>query len=83
MSEESQGVEVETGNDPVNDRFSPSSERPHTSESVGRPKSTSSSEIVFEARKKKRKTPTIPSDDGDGHDVTFTVTIAMAVPTGM
>ena len=86
MAEQSQGPAGEPeGTQPSNADIPAtaktfSADRVQTPES-GRPKSTASSDIVFEARKKKRKgTPTSSSEDG--HDVTFTVTIAMAVPTG-
>ena len=45
------------------------------------PKSgTSSREVTFEAKGKKKKKDSPPPD---GHHVTFTVTIAKAIPTGM
>ncbi|KAK6176744.1 hypothetical protein SNE40_014985 [Patella caerulea] len=43
----------------------------------GRPKSTSSGDLMFEAKRKKKKAPTDP----DAYDVTFVVTIAMAIPS--
>lgn len=56
-----------------------SGSRPQSQISTGRAKSSLSGDIVFEAKKKKKKSET--SGD-DAHTVTFTVSIAMAVPTG-
>ena len=73
-------MDAEPGTDATG-RTTPGTDRAFTPESAGRPKSTASSEIVFEAKRRKRKgTPSTQPDDG--HEVTFTVTIAMAVPTG-
>lgn len=43
-----------------------------------RPKSSSSGEIMFEAKRRRRKVASGPN----AHTVTFTVNIAMAIPTG-
>ena len=55
-----------------------SSPRPKSTDS--RPKSSSSGEVTFEAKSKKKK------KGGEvlleGHQVTFTVTISVAIPTG-
>ena len=56
------------------------SSRPHSSQSSARAKSNASGEIVFEAKKKKKRGGSAAPDDA--YTVTFTVSIAMAVPTG-
>lgn len=61
------------------DRKSPGGTRPKSSES--RPKSSSSGEITFEAKQKKRKKK-LNGLFVEGHQVTFTVTISVAIPTG-
>ncbi|GFO44998.1 hypothetical protein PoB_007150300 [Plakobranchus ocellatus] len=64
----------------ANEKKSPSMDGVITPDSADRPKSTASGDIVFESKRKKRRyTPSLIGDES--HDVTITVTIAMAVPT--
>ncbi|XP_070192982.1 uncharacterized protein [Littorina saxatilis] len=56
------------------------SSRPHSSASGARVKSSASGEIVFEAKKKKSKRGDSAAPD-DAYTVTFTVSIAVAIPT--
>ncbi|KAL8603356.1 hypothetical protein ACOMHN_039719 [Nucella lapillus] len=62
-------------------REMPTSSRPHSSNSSARAKSSASGEIVFEAKKKKKRGGSAAPDDA--YTVTFTVSIAMAIPTEM
>ncbi|XP_076468773.1 uncharacterized protein LOC143299450 isoform X2 [Babylonia areolata] len=57
----------------------PGSSRPHSSTSSARAKSSGSGEIIFEAKKKKKRGGSAAPDDA--YTVTFTVSIAMAIPT--
>lgn len=59
----------------------PKSSQPHSTVSSPRVKSSASGEIVFEAKKKKSKL--LDTSTPDTHTVTFSVNIAMAIPTGM
>ena len=56
------------------------SSRPQSSSSSARAKSSASGEIIFEAKKKKKRGELAAPDDA--YTVTFTVSIAMAIPTG-
>ena len=58
-----------------------STDRVITPDSATHLKSAASGDIVFESkRKKRRQTPSLGGEES--HDVTITVNIAMAVPTG-
>ena len=59
----------------------PQSSRPGSTTSSHRAKSSASGEIVFEAKKKKKRGGSAAVED-DAYTVTFTVSIAMAIPTG-
>ncbi|KAL3851656.1 hypothetical protein ACJMK2_015385 [Sinanodonta woodiana] len=53
--------------------------RPQSTDSSGRPKSSNSGSVMFEAKPRKKGKGNVFID---GHQVTFTVTISMAIPTG-
>jgi hypothetical protein len=59
----------------------PNSSRPDSTSSSTRVKSSASGEITFEAKKKKKKRGGSAAED-DAYVVTFTVSIAIAIPTG-
>ena len=62
-------------------RKSPGGSSPRPKSSDSRPKSSSSGEVTFEAKsknKKKKGSEVLL----EGHQVTFTVTISVAIPTG-
>ena len=56
------------------------SSRPQSSSSSARAKSSASGEIIFEAKKRKKRGELAAPDNA--YTVTFTVSIAMAIPTG-
>ncbi|XP_025106751.1 uncharacterized protein LOC112571726 isoform X2 [Pomacea canaliculata] len=77
--EDAPPTEEEGRQDGIKTPEAPKSSQPHSTVSSPRVKSSASGEIVFEAKKKKSKL--LDTSTPDTHTVTFSVNIAMAIPT--